>query len=81
MQVPVSKSSLDITPENVEEVMAQYADDITASGLPMEQVLAAVEAIKAGGEIPEEIMAVMSQLTLTETKDTAAEQAAVNDTK
>ena len=81
MQVPISKSSLDITPENVEEVMAQYADDIAASGLPMEQVLAAVKAIKAGGEIPEEILAVISQNVRVETAEATSESPIITDTE
>lgn len=80
-QVPVSKSSLDITPENVEEVMAQYADDIAASGLPMDQVLAAVEAIKAGGEIPEEILAVISRNVRVETAEATSEAPIITDTE
>lgn len=77
MQIPVSKSSLDITPENVEEVMAQYKDDIVASGVPMEQVLQAVEAIKAGKDIPEEILAVMADLNTK--ADSNSKQTTEND--
>ncbi len=61
-QVPVTKSSLDITPENAEEVMAQYADEIAAAGYSYEQVAAVASAIRAGGEIPEEIVSMLSEI-------------------
>ena len=63
-QVPISKSSLDINADNVEAVMAQYADEIAAAGFSEEQLAQAAEAIKAGGELPEEVMAVIAQVTI-----------------
>lgn len=66
-QVPISKSSIDITPENVDEVMAQYSEQIAAAGFTDEQLAQAAEAIKAGGEIPEQIVAVMAQLGIVPT--------------
>ncbi len=63
-QVPVSKSSLDISAENVDEVMAQYSEEIAAAGFTYEQVAAAASAIKNGGEIPEEILAVMANIAV-----------------
>ncbi len=61
-QVPIGKSSLDIFPENAEEVMTQYADEIAAAGFTYEQIAAAASAIRAGGEIPEEIMSILLEI-------------------
>lgn len=69
-QVPINKSSIDITPENVDEVMAQYSEQIAAAGFTDEQLAQAAEAIKAGGEIPEQIVAVMAQLGIVPTDAT-----------
>ena len=60
VQVPVSKSSLDITSENVEQVMAQYADEIAAAGFTEAQIAKIAEAVRAGGEIPDEVLEVMA---------------------
>ncbi|MGN0649682.1 MAG: polysaccharide deacetylase family protein [Oscillospiraceae bacterium] len=59
-QQPVSQSSLVITPENVEQVLAQNSDLLTQAGFTDEQVSAAVAAVK-GGEIPEDIAAMLSE--------------------
>lgn len=61
MQVPISKSSVDITSDNIDEVMAQYGDAISAAGFSEEQISLAVQAIKSGGELPEEVLAVIAQ--------------------
>ena len=58
--MPVSKSSLDITSENVEQVMAQYADEIAAAGFTEAQIAKIAEAVRAGGEIPDEVLEVMA---------------------
>lgn len=60
VQIPISKSSIDISIESVDEVMAQYADEIAAAGLTEEQVAQIAEAIKAGGEMPEKVLEVMA---------------------
>lgn len=59
-QQPISQSSLVITPENVEEVLAQNSDLLAQAGVTDEQVAAAVAAVK-GGEIPEDIAAMLSE--------------------
>ena len=72
-QVPISKSSLDINTDNVEAVMAQYADEIAAAGFSEERLAQAAEAIKAGGELPKEVMAVIAQVTIRSETAQAAE--------
>ena len=72
-QVPISKSSVDINADNVEAVMAQYADEIAAAGFSEEQLAQVAEAIKAGGELPEEVMAVIAQVTIRSETAQAAE--------
>lgn len=59
-QQPISQSSLVITPENVEEVLAQNSDLLAQAGVTDEQVAAAVAAVK-GGEISEDIAAMLSE--------------------
>ncbi len=65
VQVPISKSSLDITSENVEQVMAQYADEIAAAGFNEEQIAKIAEAVRAGGEIPDEVLEVMAAVGIS----------------
>ncbi len=65
VQVPISKSSLDISAENVDEVMSQYVDEIIAAGFTDEQIAQAAEAIKAGGELPAEVLEVMARIGLS----------------
>lgn len=60
-QIPVVQSDLDITPENVEEVMAEYSDKLKSAGLTEEQLAMAVNAVKNGAEIPPEIAAAIAQ--------------------
>lgn len=48
MQIPVSKSAIDISDENIQQVMAQYSDVIKAAGLTDEQMAQAVAAIRTG---------------------------------
>lgn len=62
-QVPDQKTALDIniTPENVDAVIAQYSTEIAAAGFTEEQVALAAQAVKNGAEIPQEVLAVISQ--------------------
>lgn len=62
MQIPDLQSSINLTPENVEEVMAQYSDEIAAAGFTEQQIEMAADAIKGGVEIPEEFQEVISQI-------------------
>ena len=60
MQVPQTKAGLDINADNVDEVMAQYSDEIRAAGFTDEQLAMAAEAIKSGAELPEDVKAVIA---------------------
>lgn len=47
-QIPTSQSSINLSEEKIEAVMAQYSDMLTAAGITDEQIAAAVKAIKSG---------------------------------
>lgn len=47
-QIPMSESSINLSDERIEEVLAQYSDSLTAAGVTEEQIEAAVAAIKRG---------------------------------
>lgn len=47
-QIPMSESSINLSDERIEEVLAQYSDSLTAAGVTEEQIAAAVAAIKRG---------------------------------
>lgn len=47
-QIPMSRSSINLSDERIEEVLAQYSDSLTAAGVTEEQIEAAVAAIKRG---------------------------------
>lgn len=56
-QIPDLQSSINLTPEKVEEVISEYSDEIAAAGLSNEQIIKAAEALKGGTEIPADIAA------------------------
>lgn len=47
-QIPTSQSSINLSEEKIEAVIAQYSDMIAAAGITDEQIAAAVSAIKSG---------------------------------
>lgn len=47
-QSPTAQSSINLTDEKIEEVLAQYSDSLKAAGVTDEQIAAAVAAIKLG---------------------------------
>lgn len=61
-QIPDKKASLDINAENVDAVIAEYADEIAAAGFTDEQIAQAAEAIRNGAEIPDEVLAVIAEM-------------------
>ncbi len=63
-QIPVSESLIDFSNEKIEQVMAQYSDQITAAGITDEQLAEAVAAIKSGdlSELPDEIKPIATQV-------------------
>lgn len=56
-QIPDLQSSINLTPEKLEEVLAEYSEEIAAVGLSGEQIYRAAEALKGGVEIPADIAA------------------------
>ncbi len=63
-QIPISESLIEFSEEKIEQVMAQYSDQITAAGITDEQLAAAVAAIKSGdlSSLPEEIKPIAAQV-------------------
>ena len=61
-QIPDVLSSLELTPENVEDVMAQYADVIASAGFSDEQIAQAAQAIKDGSTLPDDVIAVINSI-------------------
>lgn len=61
-QISDKKASLDINAENVDAVIAEYADEIAAAGFTDEQIAQAAEAIRNGAEIPDEVLAVIAEM-------------------
>lgn len=57
MQIPVSRSAIDLSDENIQQVMAQYSDVIKAAGITDEQLAQAAAAIKSGNveALPKEL--------------------------
>ncbi len=62
MQIQQVKAGIDINSDNVDEVMAQYKEEISAAGFTDEQLAMAADAIKNGTEIPDDVMAVIADL-------------------
>lgn len=73
-QHPISESLLDFDQNNVEEVLAQYSDKLSAAGVTDEQLAAAVAAIKSGdiSALPQELQPIAAQVMakITEAADT-----------
>ena len=55
MQIPIVQSNAELTPENVDEVMAQYSEQLRSAGVSDEQMALAAQAVKNGAEIPDEV--------------------------
>lgn len=71
MQIPTVQSSTVITPDNADEVLAQYSDDLKAAGFTDEQLTAAVQAVKDGAEIPEQVAEVLAGLSANAVRSAA----------
>ncbi len=78
MQIPIVQSAAEITPENVDEVMAQYSDRLKAAGFTDDLLSAAVQAVKSGAEIPDEVYEVLAELD-GEAAEASAAASAVRD--
>lgn len=79
-QIPDKKMSLDINAENVDAVIAEYADEIAAAGFSNEQMAQAAEAIKNGAEIPDDVLAVIAEMGIEIPVSAGADIAVDTDT-
>lgn len=63
-QIPVSESLIDIDAEKVEEVMAQYSEQIQAAGITKEQLSAIAAAVKSKdlSSLPDDIKPIAAQV-------------------
>lgn len=61
-QIPDVLSSLGIDTDNVDEVMAEYSDEIAAAGFSEKQISEVAKAIKNGDGIPDEVLAVIADI-------------------
>ena len=89
MQIPTVKSSIELTDEKLEQVLAQYSDKIAAAGITEQQIEAARAAIKNGdlNALPSELQPfaaeVMAQISqgedLTDAEDESAAGESADD--
>ncbi len=70
-QIPAVQSAREITADNVEEVMAQYSDRLAAAGFTQEQIALAVQAVKNGAEVPEEVYSALAEFVMAPVSATA----------
>ena len=75
MQIPAVQSNTEITPENVEEVMAEYSDKLHSAGFTDEQMALAAQAVKNGAEIPAEVYEALAQMTMADSAPDTAQTA------
>lgn len=73
-QIAMSQSSINISDERIEEVLAQYSDSLTAAGVTEEQIAAAVAAIKRGdlSGIPAELQPLAEEVMARATSSTSS---------
>jgi predicted xylanase/chitin deacetylase len=65
MQIPIVQSNTEITPENVDEVMAQYSEQLHSAGVSDEQMALAAQAVKSGAEIPDEVYEALADYAMS----------------
>lgn len=63
MQIPNVQSNSEITADNVDEVMAQYSDQLKAAGFTDDQLQLAAQAVKNGAEVPDEVYEALAEYT------------------
>ncbi len=63
-QIPTSQSSINLSEEKIEAVMAQYSDQLAAAGITEEQLAAAVAAIRSGdlSSLPAELQPLAAEV-------------------
>ena len=65
MQISIVQSNTEITPENVDEVMAQYSEQLHSAGVSDEQMALAAQAVKSGAEIPDEVYEALADYAMS----------------
>lgn len=65
MQIPLVQSATDITPENVDEVIAQYSDQLKAAGFTEDQLAIAAQAVRNGADVPKEVCEALAAMQVT----------------
>lgn len=84
MQIPNVQSNAEITPDNVDEVMAQYSDQLKAAGFTDDQLQLAAQAVKNGAEVPDEVYEALAEYTFANSEAasvTAESTTSVNPSK
>lgn len=71
-QSPTAQSSISLTDEKIEEVLAQYSDSLKAAGVTDEQIAAAVAAIKLGdlSVLPAELQPLAAEVMARVSRET-----------
>lgn len=64
MQIPIVQSNYEITPENIDEVMAQYSEQLRSAGFSDDQIELAARAVKNGAEIPDEVYEALAEYAM-----------------
>ena len=80
-QIPAVQSGAEITPENVDEVMAQYSDKLKEAGFTDEQLSLAAQAVKNGAEVPDEVYDALAEYAMAGSGTPKATESAVLPTK
>lgn len=75
-QIPAVQSGAEITADNIEEVFSQYSDRLHEAGFTDEQMSAAVQAVKSGADIPQEVYDALSEYVMLYSNGTAEAGAA-----
>lgn len=80
MQIPDVQSSIDISPDNIDEVMTQYSDRLKGAGITDEQLAMAAQAVKSGAEIPDGVYEAIAEVLAPQTAaEDPAPQGAAED--
>ncbi len=79
-QIPIVQSGNEITPENVDEVMAQYSGQLKAAGFTDEQLALAAQAVKNGAQVPDEVYEILAQSAMASPEPRDTQQNNTNPT-
>lgn len=70
-QIPAVQSAKEITADNVEQVMAEYSGRLTEAGFTEEQLALAVQAVKNGADVPDEVYDALAEYVMAPATATA----------